>query len=183
MILYSSRRLILFFDDRIWLSCAIIDFGGLVPTAISIFLGSGTGQSEKLATSIQSGPFYNFVCCTLWKHSFFGFSMRSMVRRPFQEVPTITENSVSSWIVNCFATPIFVCSCVLILDALCDSMLIILERFLFSKLIVCLAFYKSLSLCLKLILVLNVSAWLAVYREVFVDAEAYLCGGRWDIDC
>lgn len=51
----------------------------------------------------------------------------SMVMNPFQEVTTITGDSFSARIVNCFGTPIVASHCALIIAALCHSMLDILD--------------------------------------------------------
>lgn len=56
-----------------------------------------------------------------------------MVMSPLQDVTTITTDSVYVGIVNFFATRIVLYSYALILDALCESMLNILDSSLFAK--------------------------------------------------
>lgn len=114
------------FDEGTSWSYAIIVSGCSVLVTISIFLWSVTDLFEKLLTRIQIGTFF-LISNTLRAGSpqFVDLSvcMCSPVMNSLRDVTTITEDSVSAGIANCFATQIVEYSNAPGLENLCNIMI------------------------------------------------------------
>lgn len=100
---------------RVQVSYAIIIFGDWMPTSNTLSLGSLTGLSEKLVTSIRNTTYYQPSCISnATSNLFVDFSLRihSMLISLFQELSSSTGDSVSAEILNDFATQMVICPCI-----------------------------------------------------------------------
>lgn len=118
------------FHEQARSSFAANGSGGSVLTAISIFLGTAIGPRRNSLQVPEMVPFVSLHIPCSCSILFDGLCVciRSMVISSLRKVITITQDSVSAWIGNCFLTQIVVCLCTLRLVSLSDSTNNILNR-------------------------------------------------------